>query len=462
MTKLDSKNPVAKTPGAMNRRRFLRTGAAAGAFAASLPTFPIGFSRKRRPNLLLIISDQMNLDALSAAGCRWARTPNLDRLSSRGVMFLESHSTNPVCSPARSSLFTGRMPVETGVISNTRAIHPKRPTMGAWFGREGYDAVYCGKWHLPGGYPDRIDGFRVLPARGGQGDLVDGVVSRMCADYLIDRDRTRPFLLAASFMNPHDICYWAIRSRELVPPKLPFPRLARELPGLPPNLRVRPPEPERLRQVQAPAFTDDQWRYYRYVYYRQVERVDAQIGRVLEALEASGQADNTLIVFTSDHGEGGGRHTHVQKWYPYDEAVKVPLVVSWPGHVAAGVRDSNHLVSGLDIMSTFCDYAGVKPPSGVLGRSLRPLLEQKNLEWREFVAAEMQFVGRMIRTPRYKYVRYRGDPIEQLFDMKADPWEMHNLYQDPASADVMAAHRKLLDAWEKRMDTVKPMPVAHG
>ncbi len=448
----------------MSRRGFLRSGAAAGALASAgvFPGMWAAPARRRRPNLLLIISDQMNLDALSLAGCPWSHTPNLDRLARRGVMFLESHSTNPVCSPARSSLFTGRMPVETGVISNNRAIHSSRVTLGDWFGRNGYDSVYCGKWHLPGGYPDRIAGFRVLPARGGQGDLVDGVVARLCSDYLMERSRSRPFLLTASFMNPHDICYWAIRHRELVPPELPFPRLAGRLPGLPPNLRVRPAEPERLRRVGAPPFTDAQWRYYRYIYYRQVEVVDAQIGRLLDALESSGERDNTLVVFTSDHGEGGGRHGHVQKWYPYEEAVKVPLLVAWPGRIAAGVRDAEHLVSGLDVFSTFCDYAGIEPPPGVLGRSLRPLLEQRPTVWREFVAAEMQYVGRMVRTERFKYVRYRGDPVEQLFDMQADPWEMKNLYRDSAYADTLQAHRNLLDAWEKRMDVVAPMPVAGG
>ena len=103
-------------------------------------------------------------------------TPNIDRLIGGGVSFLESHSTNPVCSPARSSLLTGRMPVETGVISNNRAIHPSVPNLGQWFSEAGYDTVYCGKWHLPGGYPAAIKGFDVLPVGSGQGDLVDEIV----------------------------------------------------------------------------------------------------------------------------------------------------------------------------------------------------------------------------------------------------------------------------------------------
>ncbi len=450
----------------MDRRTFLAGTAAAGAAgllgsvlaARAAPVAPRG----KPPNLVLIISDQMNLDALSAAGCSWAHTPNLDRLAARGVMFIESHSTNPVCSPARSSLMTGRMPVETGVISNTRAIHPGRATLGTWFRAHGYDTVYAGKWHLPQGYPHRIPGFHVLSARGGQGDLVDPLVARMCRGWLLNRRSDRPFLMVASFLEPHDICYWSFGGAGLAPEGNPFPHTVRRFPGLPPNLHVRPREPERLRRVKAPPFSDFQWQYYRYIYYRQVERADAVAGMVLDALEAGGLAKDTLVVFTADHGEGGGRHDHVQKWYPYEEAVKVPLIFSCPGRIEAGKVDRRRLVSGLDIMRTFCDFAGIPAPAGVHGRSLRPVLEGRDVPWREFVAAEMQIIGRMIRTERFKYVRYRNDPVEQLFDMQNDPWEMRNLYDDSHFADVLRDHRRLLDAWEKRMDRVPPMPVMGG
>jgi arylsulfatase A-like enzyme len=149
---------------------------------------------------------------------------------------------------------------------------------------------------------------------------------------------------------------------------------------------------------------------------------------------------------------------HVSKWYPYDEAVKVPLVFAWPGQVAAGHKDAEHLVSGLDVMSTLCDYAAIKPPAGVRGRSLRPLLAGKNVTWREFVASEHHVTGRMIRTGRYKYVRYEDDPVEQLFDMKADPWETKNLYEDPQLATVLADHRKLLKDWRAHLKPVPPTP----
>lgn len=449
------------TRSTSNRRQFLQT-TAAGAVAASLPQSARAAEAPAiggaKPNFLFIVCDQLGLDAIAAHGCVDAHTPNIDRLIRRGVTFTESHSTNPVCSPARSSMFTGRMPVETGVISNNRAIHPSCPNMGQWLEAAGYESYYCGKWHIPHGYPTEIAGFNVLPVGAGQGDLVDTVVSRWSESFLKGRDSKKPFCFVASLMQPHDICYWSIQGKRLVPEELPFAILEGKLPELPPNNKSRPRAPAKLDQLAYKQFCDDQWRYYLYIYYRQVEMVDTDIGRILDALDDSGQADNTVIILTSDHGDGRGRHSHVQKWYPYDESVKVPMIVSRPGMVAEGIVDSSHLVSGLDIMCTMSDYAGLDAPPNSQGRSLRPLLEEKPTTWREFVSSEHHIEGRMLRTEQYKYVRYAGDPVEQLFDMKADPWEMTNLYDDPKMATVVRDHRKMLDAWEASLKPVEPMP----
>ena len=235
--------------------------------------------------------------------------------------------------------------------------------------------MYCGKWHLPYGYTADIPGFDVLPVGQGQGDLVDTVVSRSCEAYLKNRNSGRPFLLVASLMQPHDICYWAIKNKQLVPTKLPFPQLAGHLPELPPNHKKLPSAPQRVNQVRFKQFTtEEQWRYYIYVYYRQVEMLDADVGRILKALEASGNAENTIVIMTADHGEGRGRHQNVQKWHPYDEAARVPMIVVPPGAANAGRRDAEHVVSGLDVAPTLCDYAGIEPPPKYRGRSLRPRL----------------------------------------------------------------------------------------
>ena len=453
---------TARTDGrGWNRREVL--GAGAGMIAAGVASragaAPSTASTK--PNFLFIICDQLGLDAISAHGCTDVHTPNIDRLVRRGTTFMESHSTNPVCSPARSSLFTGRMPVETGVITNSRAIHDSVPNMGQWLRPRGYETVYCGKWHVPMGYAaqGQIKGFTVLPVGQGQGDLVDGVVSRTCEAYLKTRDRSKPFVLAASLMNPHDICYWAIAGAELVPQKLPFPRLRDRLPDLPPNNTSRPPAPAKLDRLSYKRFNADQWRYYIWIYYRMVEMVDGEIGRILDALDDTAQTRNTVVLLTSDHGEGRGRHSHVQKWYPYEESVKVPMIVSCPGRVAEGHKDATHLISGLDVMATMCDYAGVDAPPHSLGRSLRPLLERKDTAWREFVVSEHHVVGRMVRTEQFKFVEYADDPVVQLFDMHADPWEKRNLYQEANYASVIRDHRKLLADWTKRLRPVPPSPL---
>jgi len=447
------------------RRGFLTTsaGVVAGAALAAAPATP----KAKRPNFVVIVCDQLGFDAIAAHGCPDVHTPNIDRLVRRGVTFAESHSTNPVCSPARSSLVTGRMPCETGVISNTRPIHASVPNLGQWFARAGYETVYCGKWHLPGGYPVAIDGFTVLPVGTGQGDIVDSFVSRSCEAYLKGRSRDKPFALVASLMQPHDICYFAIRGRQLVPEELPFAQLAHRLPKLPPNHKARPAAPAALDRIIYNGFSDDQWRYYIHIYYRQVEMVDADIGRILDAVEESGQADDTIIFLTADHGEGRGRHRHVQKWYPYEEGVKVPMIVSCPARMRSGLRDATHLVSGIDLMSTVCDYAAIAPPPHARGRSLRPLLEGKPTAWRECVVSEHHLHpsytrahGHMVRTERHKYVEYEDDPVVQLFDMKADPWETKNLYQDAALADELKAHRKLLAEWQAPLKPVPPTPEA--
>jgi arylsulfatase A-like enzyme len=324
--------------------------------------------------------------------------------------------------------------------------------MGAWFRQEGYQSVYCGKWHLPAGYPPAIDGFEILHMGAGQGDVCDRIVSRQCEAFLRTRRDGRPFVLVSSLLQPHDICYWAIHARHFVPRELPFPQVAESLPNLPANYNINPKAPERLANSVFKGFsTDEQWRYYIYVYYRMVEMLDADVGRILDAVEESGQAENTIIIFTSDHGEGRGRHNHVQKWYPYEEAMRVPFFVSCPGRLPTNVRDSAHLVSHVDILPTMCELAGIKPPPGSVGRSLAPLLEGRPVEWREYLVADAQKIGRMVRTERYKYVRYKGDPIVQLFDMHDDPWETRNLADEAHFADTLRDHERLLNEWNARL-----------
>jgi choline-sulfatase len=199
-------------------------------------------------------------------------------------------------------------------------------------------------------------------------------------------------------------------------------------------------------------------------YYRMVEMADAELGRILGAIAARPDAANTLVLLTADHGDGGAQHQRVQKLVPYDSAAKTPFLVSWPGRLREGVRDATHLVSGVDLMSTVCEYAGVPAPPHARGLSLRPLLEPPQpIGWRTDLFAEVTPAGRMIRTGQFKYVKYYTrqsapgrpaveDPVKLLFDMKSDPLELKNLAADPHYAEVIAQHEKILkEQWESKL-----------
>ncbi len=439
----------------ISRRTFLKTSTlgAAGLFAGCATGKSLmSMFGKSKPNFLFIVTDQQNLDAISAHGNPYVKTPNLDRLVKNGVSFLKSYSTNPVCSPARSSMLTGRMPSETGVVSNDRPLHDNIPTIGEVLRKDGYETAYAGKWHVPETWPTKIRGFDIIPVGAGQGDVVDSFISRQCEAFLINHDKSKPFMLTAAFLQPHDICFWAIHDQKLVPKKMRFNEIKDKLPELPPNHSIIPRKPK-LCSSGYGKFNDEQWRYYLYTYYRQIEMVDADIGRVINALEDSGQADNTIIIFSSDHGEGAGRHSNVSKWYPFDEAANVPFIVCCPEKIRKNIIDSETLVSGLDIVPTICDFAGVDPPKDCCGKSLKPILETGKKIDRKFVAYETHICGRNIRSDKFKYVKYKGDPVEMLFDMENDPWETKNLYDDPKYNKVIKNHRKMLADWEA---SIKP------
>jgi len=202
----------------------------------------------------------------------------------------------------------------------------------------------------------------------------------------------------------------------------------------------------------AEAYTNERWRKHRYYYFRIVERVDTLIGRVLHSLEESGHADDTLVIFSSDHGEMNASHELTGKFVLYDESVRVPLIVRTPGRDRAGEIDEHLASAGLDLMPTLCDYAGIDRPDHMPGYSLRPLLNGDfNTDWRSYVAAEAAFdrtPTRMVRSERYKYVMHQwGEYREQLFDLHADPGERINLSVEKKHAETLNQHRTYMAEW---------------
>ncbi len=457
----------------VSRRDFVKLGSGAVAFLANgaLTKSVLAGRRDRKPkpkNVLLIYTDQQHIDTIAAGGCRHVRTPALDRLKISGVSFTQSYSANPVCSPARSAVFTGRTSCEASVHKNGRSIRSDIPNIGQWFSQHtDYETFYAGKWHLPRTYTSDIPGFKVINTGiGGFGYLCDTAMSRACEGFLRNRSKSKPFLLVASFMQPHDICEW-LRLNMNNPGKLRYPELAGELPELPDNFEFDRNEPQsaRKRRLGNEPFkgnwNKEHWRYYRWSYYRHIEHLDAEIGRILRALEDRGYMDDMLIVLTSDHGEGMGHHQMVRKSSFYDEAARVPLLFSWPGYVAANKTDTVHLASGLDVIPTLCDYARIDSPANMRGVSLRVILEGAGDSQREFIVSEGNTnTGRMLRTERWKYIKYVNDSVEQLFDMKNDPGETRNLAASSQYGSTLAEHRRLLAEHERRLDVSKRIPHA--
>lgn len=416
-----------------------------------------------RPNVLLITTDQRRVDALSVIANRWVKTPNLDRLAAEGVFFAKSYCSYPLCSPSRASLHTGRFPHEIGVDHNSMAIAPSVRISGQLFQEAGYDTAYAGKWHLPAVYPDGIPGFTSLNRVTRRGELAHTVdeATMHAAIEFIKTKRDRPFFLVVSFVNPHDICLPAGEASPLLdevwkkygpPPDIP-------LPPLPRSFELSPNEPmwitqRRPKHVQ---WDETHWRRYIYAYYRMVEDVDQQIGELLEALRETNQDEKTLVIFTSDHGEGLGCHRWTGKMMFFDAEAAVPLIVSWKGVTPGGRIDREHLVSTVDVLPTICDYAGIDPPPEVRGQSLRPIIENPRARWRSYVVLEMPYSlarGRafMVRTARYKYIYVPiagNDPLEMLFDMEDDSDELNNLAAASEFAPIVKQHRDMLAEWRQ-------------
>ncbi len=420
-----------------------------------------------QPNILFIYTDQQHIDTIAALGCPYLQTPGMDRLVRQGTSFSQSYCPSPLCGPCRAAVYTGRMASEVGVTDNGARPEPGVPFMGEWLRKQaGYETVYMGKWHVPQYFTSNVPGFDVLfGGRGGPGALSDNSYTFAADAFLRQYDGSKPFLMALNYMQPHDICEWMRLNQDRFE-RLPFPDLEHELPPLPDNFDIPDPEPALVRKVRAGSpsvqggWDERHWRYYRWAYHRHVEMVDAEIGRVLDALDASPHRENTLILFSSDHGEGLAHHQMTRKSFLYEEAAKVPLIVSWPGRLPQDVRDDHTLVTGVDLVPTMCDFAGIDPPPKARGLSLRPLLENGQALARTFVTSEIaDNRGQMLRSSRYKYIAYLDDPTEQLFDLKDDPGETRNLAGDAACASVLQDHRDMHRQWVGSLE-VSPR-VAH-
>ncbi len=452
------------------RREFLKTAVGTAAWGG-LSRRLLGSGGKDRPNLLVIMTDQQFADVMSCViGHDHLHTPNMDSLAAEGMRFRRAYTANPLCVPARCSLFTGRYPHETGIQTNTtEMIDPERfPCMGRVFKGAGYETGFFGKWHMP----FRVDrteehGFDEYV---GEPALYDGAY----ASRFISRRHERPFLAVVSFLNPHNICEWS-RGQELPGGPIGEPPSAENCPPLKPNMAPPVNETDIMahmrRSYQAHRlfpvgdFTDEKWRQYLWAYYRLTEKVDQKIGVVLEALRESGQEENTVVVFLSDHGECHGTHRWNQKTVFYEESSRVPLIITQKGKTQAGVCDAL-VQTGVDLIPTLCDFAGISKPAGLPGASLHDwaIGESRAAVARPYVVVSNRMVqcepvngrllqpdGRMVRGRRYKYCLYSlGQPREEFFDLTVDPGETVNLAGEPRALAVLSEHRRLLAEFARK------------
>jgi len=462
----------------INRRNFLKTSIAAGLAASISTSSSFADGTAENPNIVLIICDQMVIDAVSAYNnhyshsaylAHWIDTPNMDRMVTNGYSFMQSYSAHPVCSPDRACIFTGRASMENGVIANNIGIAQNIPNMGQWFqDNTAYRRYYCGKWHAGGQWNSpnvtgsrKIPGFDTIPVAG-QGVNMDPQISDSVSAFLKNYNEADPFLVVAGFMHPHDICYWMIEDKHVAKKN----EFNLSLPPLPPNNDTL--YPDLWANTPQKSYSDIEWQNYLYDYCRQVELLDAELGSILDAVDTRADAENTIVIFTSDHGEGAGRFSCVQKNSALQNDSLVPLIFYAPGsRFQKNVQDNTHLASALDIMPTVCDLAGIAAPPNMRGNSLKGIIEgDPPASWRDFIYSDYGTTGRMICTSQHKYAyryEYTGnvdlsyklksngtnsqwinggaDLFVQysggcLFDLQNDPWEMNNLYGNSQYASI--------------------------
>jgi arylsulfatase A-like enzyme len=406
----------------------------------------------KKPNILFIHVDQMHWQALSAYGNPYVKTDGMDRLIAEGYSFRSAYTAMPQCCPARASWYTGRMSSETGVASNGELCRPDIPDLGQWLREHGkYKVAYAGKWHIPG--RDVGESFELLyDVNLGKGEYMDGAVARACMGFLENYKDDAPFFLNAGFMNPHDCCYTAGAMGGQG--KFQFARgIEKKLPPLPKNF-ISP-----LKHSRVAGWNEVDWRWYIYSYYRWVEMVDAEIASLFDALKNSRFADDTIVIFASDHGDGLAFHGNISKGYMEDEAWRVPTIIIDPAKGKKGVLDDEHLSIGVDIAATICDYAQVPMmPKMTIARSLKPLVQgEQEDDWRDYIVGE-SFHGKQVavRDRQYKSIFYCSNGAAKVFDLEADPLEMNNLASISEGESVIAKHAQYLEEYLEKIEPYEP------
>jgi len=473
-----------------------------------------------RPNILLIILDQVRRDAIGCYGSKICRTPNIDSIAAEGVRFTRAYTSISLCSPARASMFSGLLPHRHGMLYNvTRASYgrqdllPDVKLLSEYLTDAGYRCGYAGKWHidrkgprghgfagtecagygLPGFVPEydewlkakghagqrsvRVTDYTTptgviechLPTPYGFDGIIhlpveltpSGFVASRTID-LLEQFKGEPFFIAASFWGPHHpalptVEYEGIYPADAIPPWHNFHD----------DLSGKPNIQKRYAKCLNKWFTDKPWSVWAKTVARHfafLTMIDSQIGRILEKLRGLGLDDRTIIIFTSDHGDTLGSHggQFDKGPYMYEETYAVPLLIRFPDGSGAG-EEVRSLVCNMDIFATILDLAGVPQPEGIDAISLASVRHDRTVRFRDVLLAHFNgfdargmYLQRMLIHGRYKYVFNPGD-FDELYDLEKDPYELHNAINDPELSDVrLELRRRLADEMKKTGDPHAP------
>ncbi len=437
-----------------------------------------------RPNILWYCTDQQRFDTIGALGNKFVKTPHIDQLVADGVAFTHAYCQSPICTPSRSSFMTGLYPSRLHNTRNGNATFPSYPpVISRLIADSGYTCGLVGKFHLQSaghrtepriddGYsfwrfshaprddwPHGHDYAEWVRERGGDLDAMRESPQRVPTEFhqttwatersieFVQQPHEQPWMLCVNIYDPHPpFIPPASYAANFDPAKMPGPYyrssdLAQQekLKAIDFQGDAQPPEGHDAFQAQAN-------------YYAMIQQIDDQFARLIATLEQTGQLDNTVIIFTSDHGEALGDHGLIQKGCRfYEGLVRVPLIFAWKGQFATGLQ-CDGLVELLDLTATIVDVAGLEQPEYMQGNSLLPVLrgEQPGDKLRDFVRCEYfdaldpYFTGgdgayaTMHRDARYKLSVYHGHKLGELYDLQEDPWEFNNLWDDPAHASLRA------------------------
>jgi len=429
----------------------------------------------QRPNVVLFIIDDVRWDSIGAAGNAVVHTPHIDRLAKEGVLFQQARVTTAICMVSRATLLTGQYMSRHGVTAFGRALTPEAfaNTYPALLRRAGYWVGHVGKYDV--GQPRETD-YDFLRAyhgvhwieSGGERIHVTEKNTRDSMEFLRSRPKDKPFALAVGFFAAHaqdnakDQYLPQDWSEEFYKgKKIPPPRHgdARYMAALPPFLSNEANE-GRVRYHWR-FDTPESYQAYMTRYYRLITEVDAAIGRIVDELKTQGAYENTLVVFIGDNGYFQADRGLADKWYPYEEAIRVPLVVRDP-RLPTGQRGRafDQFALNIDVAPTIVSAAGIPVPSVMQGQDLSPLyLQRRAPQWRDEFFYEHPTVTNKDRIPSsqgvvrrdWKYIEWPEFDYRQLFDLKSDPGELRSLVDSPAHAGQLAKMAQRLTAWRERV-----------